>query len=135
LSAKKRWKAHVEEEAPPVHTRRTSGRTVPSRAAGSSSRPKAKKPNKAKKAKICDVHDDEAKKPNDICLCYYSGSEYPCVVHGHIGGHLPTFDTLHKLFLLDRVSKGWRLIEHTGIFEKPPFGTSQIKTQRRESLM
>lgn len=43
------------------------------------------------------LHDDSlSKKPSELDECYYPSSRG--VVHGHIGGLLPFFDTLHKLF-------------------------------------
>ena len=45
------------------------------------------------------LHDDDlTKKPNELDGCYYPASKVRGVVHGHIGGLLPFFDTLHKLF-------------------------------------
>ena len=47
------------------------------------------------------LHDDYlSKKPSELDGCYYPSSRRAGVgvVHGHVGGLLPFFDTLHRLF-------------------------------------
>ena len=45
------------------------------------------------------LHDDQfTRKPHELDECYKTASEVRGVVHGHIGGLLPYFDTLHKIF-------------------------------------
>ena len=45
------------------------------------------------------LHDDHiTRKPHELDDCYETATKVRGVVHGHIGGLLPYFDTLHKLF-------------------------------------
>jgi hypothetical protein len=45
------------------------------------------------------LHDDDLKKkPSELDGCYYPPNKATNVVLGHIGGLLPLFDTLHRLF-------------------------------------
>ena len=45
------------------------------------------------------LHDDDfTRKPHELAECYDPSGTVMGVVHGHIGGLLPYYDTLHKLF-------------------------------------
>ena len=70
------------------------------------------------------LHDDDfTRKPHELAECYDPSGRVMGVVHGHIVGLLPYYDTLHKLFRWTLFPKAGDSSYIRGYAKKTSFGS------------